>query len=76
MGLSSASLGVKEILDALAASAVSDENALKCINALGQLRGCELHTTHLMSSEDEEPLKQLGLNITTDAKIPFFNRTN
>ncbi|UCH56655.1 MAG: DUF1846 family protein [Candidatus Bathyarchaeota archaeon] len=73
MGLNSASLDVKEILDALAASAVSDENAWKCINSLEKLSGCEMHTTHLMDSGDEIPLKQLGLNITTDAKLPFPN---
>jgi len=73
MGLNSASLEVKEVLDALAASAVSDENAHRCINALDRLKGCEMHATHLMDGGDEIPLKQLGLNITTDAKLPFPN---
>ncbi len=73
MGLNSTSLEVKEVLDALAASAVSDENARRCINALDRLKGCEMHATHLMDGGDEKPLKQLGLNITTDAKLPFPN---
>ena len=73
MGLNSTSLEVKEVLDALAASAVSDENARRCINALDRLKGCEMHATHLMDGGDEIPLKQLGLNITTDAKLPFPN---
>jgi len=76
MGLNGTSLDVKEVLDALAASAVSDENARKCMNALDKLKGCEMHTTHLMDSGDETPLKQLGLNITTDAKLPFLNSLN
>lgn len=73
MGQSSTSLDVKEILDALAASAVADENARKCVKVLDKLRGCEMHTTHLMDAGDEKPLKQLGLNVTTDAKLPFPN---
>lgn len=73
MGRISTSLDVKEILDALAASTVTDENARKCMKALDKLRGCEMHTTHLMDAGDEKPLKQLGLNVTTDAKLPFPN---
>jgi len=76
MGLSSLSLDVKEVLDALAASAVSDENAMRCMNALERLKGCEMHSTHLMESGDEIPLKQLGLNITTDAILTFPNIFN
>ena len=71
MGLSSPSLDVKEVLDALSASAVTDENAQRCMNALEKLKGCEMHTTHLMDAGDETPLKQLGLNVTTDAKLPI-----
>lgn len=74
MGLVSTSLNVKEVLDALAASVMFDENSRKCIKVLGKLKGCEMHTTHLMDNEDEMPLKQLGLNITTDAKLPFLNQ--
>ena len=67
---------MKEVLDALAASAVSDENAHKCVEALYRLSGFEMHTTHLMDPGDEIPLKQLGLNVTTDAKLPFPNAYN
>ena len=76
MGVNSLPLDVKEVLDALAASAVSDENARRCMNALELLKGCEMHSTHLMESGDEIPLKQLGLNITTDAKLSFPNHFN
>jgi uncharacterized protein (UPF0371 family) len=76
MGLSSTSLNVKEVLDALAASAVSDENARRCIDSLEMLKDCEMHTTHLMDVEDENPLKRLGLNVTTDARLTFDNGNN
>jgi uncharacterized protein (UPF0371 family) len=76
MDLDETSLHVKEVLDALAASSVRDENARKCIAALKKLQGCDIHTTHLMDDENEKPLKQLGLYVTTDAQLPFPNNSN
>ncbi|MBE0512179.1 DUF1846 family protein, partial [Candidatus Bathyarchaeota archaeon] len=75
IGLNSTSLDVKEILNALAASAVSDENARRCLDALDKLKGCEMHTTHLMNEGNEKMLNQIGLNLTTDAKLPFPDET-
>ncbi|MDH5374522.1 MAG: DUF1846 domain-containing protein [Candidatus Bathyarchaeota archaeon] len=75
MKLNSTSLDVKETLNALAASAVTDEKARKCIDALDKLKGCEMHTTHLVNEGNEKTLSQIGLNLTTDAKLPFSNET-
>ena len=75
MGSRSTSLDVKEILNAIAASAVTDKSARRCVEALVRLRGCEMHTTHVMNEGNEKALKQLGLNITTDAKLPFSEET-
>ena len=75
MRLSSTSLDVKEILNALAASAVSDEKARKCIDALDKLKDCEMHTTHLINEGNEKTLNQIGLNLTTDARLPFPDET-
>ncbi|NIV43292.1 DUF1846 family protein, partial [Candidatus Bathyarchaeota archaeon] len=69
--LSNTSLDVKEVLNALAASAVSDETSHRCLEALDKLRGCEMHTTHLMNKGNENTLNQIGLNLTTDARLPF-----
>ena len=71
MGLNSTSLDPKEILNALASSAVSEKNARRCLNALNKLRGCEMHTTHLMTEGNEKTINQMGLILTTDAKLPF-----
>jgi uncharacterized protein (UPF0371 family) len=30
-----------------------------------------MHTTHMLNNGDEAPLKMLGINVTTDAKIPL-----
>jgi uncharacterized protein (UPF0371 family) len=46
------------------------------MDALDKLRGYEMHTTHLMDEGDEVPLNQLGLNVTTDARLPFPNGLN
>lgn len=67
------SLGVENVLDALAASCVSDKNAKICIDGLDQLRGCEMHSTYIMTPDNEIPLNQLGLNVTMDPKLPFYN---
>jgi uncharacterized protein (UPF0371 family) len=76
IGFNSTSLDVKEILNALAASAVSDQNAHRCLDALDKLKGCEMHTTHLMNEGNEKTLTQIGLNLTTDAKLPFPNEVD
>ncbi len=73
IGFNSTSLDVKEILNALAASAVSDQNAHRCLDALDKLKGCEMHTTHVMNEGNEKMLNQIGLNLTTDARLPFPN---
>jgi uncharacterized protein (UPF0371 family) len=71
IGLGNSSLDVKEVLNALAASAVSDETSHRCLDALNKLQGCEMHTTHLMNKGNESTLNQIGLNFTTDARLPF-----
>ena len=66
-------LDVREVLDALAVSAVFNPNAAECIKALPQLEHCEMHSTHLMDPGCEKPLKELNLYITNDAKLPELN---
>jgi uncharacterized protein (UPF0371 family) len=73
MGTTDTSLDVKEVLDALAVSAVFNPNAAECINVLTDLHGCEMHSTHLIGRGCEKALKELGLNLTTDARIPLVN---
>jgi uncharacterized protein (UPF0371 family) len=66
-------LDVNEVLDALAVSGVFNPNAAECIKTLPLLENCEMHSTHLMDPGSEKPLKELHLNITTDANIPELN---
>ncbi|MFC1803446.1 DUF1846 domain-containing protein [Thermoproteota archaeon] len=70
MNIPDLTLDVREVLDAMAVSAVFNPNAAECIKVLPELRSCEMHSTHIMDPGCEKPLKELHLNITTDAKIP------
>jgi uncharacterized protein (UPF0371 family) len=75
MRLGDVSLDVREVLDALAVSAVFNPNAAECLDELPELKNCEWHSTHIMDPGCEKPLKELGLNITTDAIIPRVNNS-
>ncbi|MBU0759235.1 MAG: DUF1846 domain-containing protein [Candidatus Omnitrophica bacterium] len=76
LSMTSESLTLDEILVALSISAHTDRNAKSALLKLKELRGCELHSTHLPTPGDEAGLRKLGINFTTDA-IPssslFFN---
>ncbi len=69
LGEKTESLNVEEILIALAFGASINPTAKKCLDKLKDLRDCEMHTTHVLSSGDEGGLRKLGINVTTDAKL-------
>ena len=66
---SNPSLDVSEILIALAISSSTNPMAKKCIDNLPLLHNCEMHTTHLLTRGDENGLRDLGINLTTDASL-------
>jgi len=66
---STPSLDVSEILIALAISSSTNPTAKKCIENLPLLHNCEMHTTHLLTRGDENGLRDLGINLTTDAEF-------
>jgi uncharacterized protein (UPF0371 family) len=57
-----------EMLLALSVCAVHDENAKKAMEQLDNLRGCEMHTTVILSEADERVLKKLQINLTSEPK--------
>ena len=67
LGMRSESLDVEEILVALSISATANPAAEAGMKGLGQLKGCEMHMTHIPSDGDEGGLRKLGINMTTDA---------
>ena len=61
-------LHTDEALIALSISAASDKMAELAIAQLEKLRGCEMHSSVLLSPVDVKVLKRLGLNITCEPK--------
>ena len=59
-------LHVDEILIALTICAKTDENTKKALDQLDQLKGCEFHSSVILSSVDERTLKTLGVNFTSE----------
>lgn len=57
---------VDEILIALTICAKTDENTQLALDQLDQLKGCEFHSSVILSSVDERILKQLGVNYTCE----------
>ena len=59
-------LHTDEILIALCISAVTDENAKKAMDRLGELHNCEAHASVMLSSVDINVFKKLGVNMTCE----------
>lgn len=60
------SLNLAEALIALSISATMNPTAQAAMKALKELRGCEVHMTHIPTPGDEAGLKRLGVNLTSD----------
>jgi uncharacterized protein (UPF0371 family) len=67
MGRRSESLNVEEVLIAVSISAATSTVSEVCLRKLKQLAGCEFHSTHILGQGDENGLRRLKLNVTTDA---------
>lgn len=68
LGSSNPRLHVDEILIALSVSASHSEVAQLALEQLPKLKGCEVHSTVLLSSVDEQIFKRLGLHLTCEPK--------
>jgi uncharacterized protein (UPF0371 family) len=62
----SLSLDLQEVLIALSISATSNPAAQLAMEKLTELRGCEVHMTHIPTPGDEAGLRRLGVNLTSD----------
>ena len=67
------SLDLEETLIALSISATTNHTAEIAMKKLVELRGCEMHITHIPTPGDEVGLKMLGVNLTTDGKFSSRN---
>ena len=54
---------------ALAISAATNPTAKLALDQLSKLKNTEMHTTHILKKGDESPIRNLGINLTTDGRI-------
>ena len=63
-------LSLEEVLNALSICAATDPAAEQCLHKLLELKGCEAHSSHILSKADEGALKKLGVNVTCTPEFP------
>ena len=68
LGNSNPRMHTDETLIALSICANTDENAKKAMEQISKLRGCEVHSTVILSPVDERIFKRLGINLTCEPK--------
>jgi uncharacterized protein (UPF0371 family) len=77
LGAKSVSLDVEEVTISLSINASANPTAELALEKLIELRGREVHLTHIPTPGDEAGLRRLGVNLTSDpnfsSKILFVN---
>ena len=63
------SLDLEETLIALCISAATNPSAQLAMQTLTELKGCEVHMTHIPAPGDEAGLRKLGVNLTSDPQF-------
>ena len=59
-------LHTDEVLVALSMLSLHDENCRKALESLPKLKGCQVHTTVMLSEIDQKIFKKLGIGLTCD----------
>lgn len=67
------SLDLDETLIALSISAATNPTAQVALEKLKELKGCEVHITHIPTPGDDAGLRRLGVNLTSDPNFPTKN---
>ena len=55
-----------EVLIALALTSVTNDNAKKALEQIPKLKGCQVHTTVMLSEVDTKTFARLGVNLTSE----------
>lgn len=74
LGSKNPRLHTDEILIALSTTAAHEPNAKLAMEQLAKLKGCEAHSTVLLSSVDEQTLKKIGVQLTCEPKYEVEER--
>lgn len=61
-------LHTDEVLIALSVSAATNEASAEALRQLPTLRGCEIHSSVILSPVDERMFRKLGMNLTCEPK--------
>ncbi len=59
-------LHTDEVLIALSLAACTDENARRSLEMLPRLKGCQVHTSVMLSEVDIKMYKRLGVDLTSE----------
>ncbi|MCQ2119329.1 MAG: DUF1846 domain-containing protein [Bacteroidales bacterium] len=65
-------LHTDEVLVALSVSSTMDENCEKALAMLPQLKGCQMHSTVMLSDVDQKIFKKLDVGLTCDPATSKF----
>lgn len=63
-------LDMEEVLIALSISASTNSVIKKAMDRLSELKGCEAHSSHIITQTDDDVFRKLGINLTCDPKFP------
>ena len=66
LGSKNPRLHTDEILIALSSSAATNPTAAMALHQLSKLKGCDMHSTVILSSVDDDTVKKLGIYLTCD----------
>ena len=66
-------LNANEVLIALSISAVTNPTAQIAYEKLTELEGTQAHSTVMLNKDDEQILKRLGMDVTSDAVFSSEN---
>ncbi len=64
------SLGLEEVLSALAICAVTNPTAELAMEKLDELKNIQAHSTTIISKDDEQTFRKLGMHVTCDPDYP------
>ena len=70
LGSKLTALDCEEILIALSISAATNPMAQVAMEKLTMLKGCQAHSTTILSGTDEQTLRKLGVDVTSDPVYP------
>jgi uncharacterized protein (UPF0371 family) len=72
-GSKNPALDCEEILIALSICAATNPMAQVAMNKLALLKGCQVHSTTILSTTDEQTFRMLGIDITSDPEYSSEN---